>query len=214
MNAQLKIRAAYNKGVINPFAIDMSDKGLKSGYNDLLPGLCHEIGCSMGPRGEKEPHAMTYSSFEYGVEDEVPDFMDLRYIRLMGFNGADKTQKLSLTNPYQYETGGFLEMWDNRKDPMNVVNLFFFYIENHLKPAMDYHGLTDAPLFNRRAPQKEIRVRFHRHSNAFSIDSLRSNTDYLFLPRNDAKKASLLNVEFIVTTSSVLRWDFLRKRNS
>jgi len=78
----------------------MSDRGSKLGYNDLLPSLYHEIGCSMGPRGTKEPHAMTYSSFEYSIEDEVPEFIDLRYVRLNGFNGADKTAKLSLTIPY------------------------------------------------------------------------------------------------------------------
>ena len=86
----------------------------------------------MGPRGEKEPHAMTYSSFERGIEDEVPEYMGLRYLRLKGFNGADKSSKLSLTNPYQYETGGFLKMWDNRNDPLNIVNLYYFYADTHL----------------------------------------------------------------------------------
>jgi len=170
MNAQAKMRDAYTLQVITPFAIDMSDKGSKSGYNDLLPSLCHEIGCSMGPQGEKEPHAMTYSLFEYGIEDEVPEYIDLRYVRLNGFNGADKTAKLSLTNLYQYETGGFLKMWDNRSNPLNVVNLLFLYFDNHLKPAMDFHGLTDAPLFNHRAPQKELRVRFRNQSNTLSND--------------------------------------------
>ena len=155
----------------------------------------------MGPRGEKEPHAMTYSSFEYGIEDEVPEFIDLRYVRLNGFNGADKTAKLSLTNPYQYETGGFLKMWDNRSDPLNVVNLLFFYFDNHLKPAMDFHGLTDAPLFNRRAPQKELRVRFRNQSNTLSNDSFRSNIVVLFLRRNDVKQALFPSVAFTATIS-------------
>lgn len=179
MNAQAKMRTAYAQRVINPFEIDMSDKGKKSGYHDLLPALCHEIGCSMGPRGEKEPHAMTYSSFEYGIEEEVPQYKGLRFIRLKGFNGADKTAKLSLANPYQYETGGFLKMWDNRRDPLNVVNLFFFYVEKHLKPAMEFHGLTDAPLFNRRAPMKELKVRFRNHSCTHSTVSSRSNSIHL-----------------------------------
>ena len=202
MNAQAKMRDAYTLQVITPFAIDMSDKGSKSGYNDLLPSLCHEIGCSMGPRGEKEPHAMTYSSFEYGIEDDVPEFIDLRYVRLNGFNGADKTAKLSLTNPYQYKTGGFLKMWDNRSDPLNVVNLLFFYFDNHLKPAMDFHGLTDAPLFNRRAPQKELRVRFRNQFNTLSNDSFRSNIVVLFLRRNDVKQALFPSVAFTATISS------------
>jgi len=201
MNAQAKMRDAYTLQVITPFAIDMSDKGSKSGYNDLLPSLCHKIGCSMGPRGEKEPHAMTYSSFEHGIEDEVPKFIDLRYVRLNGFNGADKTAKLSLTNPYHYKTGGFLKMWDNRSDPLNVVNLLFFYFDNHLKPAIDFHGLTDAPLLNRCAPQKELRVRFCNQSNTLSNDSFRSNTVFLFLHRNNAKQALFPSVVFTATTS-------------
>jgi len=150
----------------------------------------------MGLRGEKEPHAMTYSLFEYGIEDEVPEHIDLRYVHLNGFNGADKTAKLSLTNPYQYETGGFLKMWDNRSDPLNVVNLLFFYFDNHLKPAMDFHGLTDAPLFNRRAPQKELRVRFRNQSNTLSNDSFHSNTVVLFFCRNNVKQASFPSVAF------------------
>ena len=158
MRAQEKMRNAFKSGLIDPFNIDMSDKGKKSGYNDLLPALCHKIGCSVGPRGQKEPHAMTYSSFEYGIEEEVNEHKGLRYIRLQGFNEADKTAKLTLSNPWQYKTGGFLKMWDNRKDPLNVVNLFFFYVEKHLKPAMDMYGLVDAPLFNRRAPNKELKV--------------------------------------------------------
>jgi len=76
MNAQAKMRDANTLQVITPFAIDMSDKGSKLGHNDLLPWLCLEIGCSMGPRGEKEPHAMTYSSFKCGIEDEVPEHID------------------------------------------------------------------------------------------------------------------------------------------
>jgi len=160
MNTQAKMCDAHSQQLITPFAIDMSDKGSKLGCNNRLPSLCHKIGCSMGPPGEKELHAMTYSLFEHGIEDKVPDCVDLRHFRLNGFNDADKTAKLPLENPHQCETGGFLKMWDNRSDPFNIVNLFIFYIENHLKPAMDYHGLTDAPLFNRRAPQKELRVHF------------------------------------------------------
>jgi len=171
MNAQAKMRDAYALQVITPFAIDMSYKGLKLGYHNLLPSLCHEIGCSMGPRGEKEPHAMTYSSFEYGIEDEVPDYIDLPYFHLNGFNGANKTAKLSLTNLYQHKTDGFLKMWNNRSDPLNVVNLLFFYFDNHLKPATDFHGLMDVPLFNRRAPQKELRVHFRNQSHTLSNDS-------------------------------------------
>ena len=169
IHAQGKIRSAYTRRIIDPFAVDMSDKGTKLGYNDLLPCLCHKIGCSMGPRGQKEPHALTYSSFEYGVEDEVSAYMGLRYIRLKTFNGANKTCKLSLTNPYQYETGGFLKMWDNRKDPINVVNLFFYYVETHLKPAMDYHKLKDAPFWNRRAPAKELKVRYRNLLRRFCL---------------------------------------------
>ena len=54
-------------------------------------------------------------------------------------------------------------MWDLPGDPMNIVNLFHVYVQDHLKPAMDFHGLKDAPLFNRRAPQKELKVRFRNH---------------------------------------------------
>lgn len=160
IHAQGKICSAYTHRIIDPFAVDVSDKGTKLGYNNLLPCLCHKIGCSMGPHGQKEPRALTYSSFEYGVEDKVLAYMGLRYIHLKTFNSANKTCKLSLTNLYQYEMGSFLKMWDNRKDPINVVNLFFYYVETHLKPAMDYYKLKDVPFWNRRAPQKELRVRY------------------------------------------------------
>jgi len=98
-------------------------------------------------------------------------------------------------------TGGFFEMWDNRSNPLNVINLLFFCFDNHLKPAMDFHGLTDAPLFNRCAPQKELRVRFCNHSNALSNDSVLSNTVFPFLCGNDAKQASFPSVAFTRTTS-------------
>ena len=157
----------------------MSDKGKNSGFNHLLPCLCHEIGCCMGPRGQKEPHALTYSSFEYGVEDEVEAYMGLRYICLNTFNGADKSAPLSLSNPYQYESGSFLKMWDNRKDPLNVVNLFFFYVEQHLKPAMEFYKLEDAPFWNRRAPAKELKVCFRHHIHCFCIALVSSNSVFL-----------------------------------
>jgi len=92
-------------------------------------------------------------------------------------------------------------MWDNRSDPLNVVNLLFLCFDNHLKPAMDFHGLTDAPLFNCRAPQKELRVHFRNQSNTLSNDLFRSNTIVLFLRKNDAKQALFPSVVFTATTS-------------
>jgi len=75
------------------------------------------------------------------------------------FNHPTKTSKLTLANPYQFETGNYLKMWDLRGDPMNPVNLFFFMMDKHLLPAMEFRSLTDAPLFNSRAVGKELKVR-------------------------------------------------------
>jgi len=40
-----------------------------------------------------------------------------------------------------------------------LANLFFFMMDKHLLPAMQFHGLKDAPLFNSRAVGKELKVR-------------------------------------------------------
>jgi len=85
--------------------------------------------------------------------------MGEKFVRCKGFNGADKTSKLALANPCQFEMGNCLKMWDLRDDPMNPVNLFFFMMDKHLLPAMEFHGLTDAPLFNSRAVGKELKAR-------------------------------------------------------
>jgi len=158
--AQSKVRKAYGAGVLDPFAMSMSDTGSGSGYDDLCEVLLHEMGTGFGPRSTIEPAAWTVSCFQWGVEDRVESQIGKRFVRCKGFNGADKTSKLTLSNPYQFETGDFLKMWDNKGDPMNIVNLFFFFMENHLQPAMDFHGLTDVPLFNGRAYAKVLKVRY------------------------------------------------------
>jgi len=84
--------------------------------------------------------------------------MGEKFVCCKGFNGADKTSKLTLANPYQFETGNYLKMWDLRGDPMNPVNLFFFMMDKHLLLAMEFHSLTDAPLFNSPATGKELKV--------------------------------------------------------
>jgi len=54
--------------------------------------------------------------------------------------------------------GNYLKMWGLRGNPMNPVNLFFFFflIDKHLIP--EFHGLNDVPLFNGRAVGKELNV--------------------------------------------------------
>jgi len=117
------------------------------------------MGTSFGPRSMIEPAAWTVSCFEWGIEDRCEEMMGEKFVCCKGFNGADKTSKLTLANPYQFETGNYLKMWDLCGDPMNPVNLFFFMMDKHLLPAMEFHGLTDAPLFNSRAVGKELKVR-------------------------------------------------------
>ena len=139
--------------------MSMANSDTNSGYDDLNECLLHEMGTSFGPRSMIEPAAWTVSCFEWGIEDRCEQMMGEKFVRCKGFNGADKTSKLTLANPYQFETGNYLKMWDLRDDPMNPVNLFFFMMDKHLLPAMEFHGLTDAPLFNSRAVGKELKVR-------------------------------------------------------
>jgi len=105
-----------------------------------------------------EKAAWTVSCFEWGIEDRCEAMMGEKFGHCKGFNDANKTSKLTLANPYQYKTGNYLKMWDLRGDPMNPVNLFIFMMDKHLSPAMQFHGLTDAPLFNSRAVGKELKV--------------------------------------------------------
>jgi len=156
--AQAKVRRVFKDGILNPFATSMANSDTDSGYDDLNECLLHKMGTSFGPRSMIEPAAWTVSCFEWGIEDRCEAMMGEKFVRCKGFNGADKTSKLTLANPYQFEMGNYLKMWDLRGNPMNPVNLFFFMMEKHLTPAMEFHGLTDAPLFNSRAVGKELKV--------------------------------------------------------
>ena len=157
--AQSKVRRAYKAGVLNPFAMSMTNSASNSGYDDLSESLLHEMGTGFGPRSMIEPAAWTTSCFEYGIEDRVEQMIGKRFVRCKGFNGADKTSKITLSNCYQFQTGNYLKMWDVENDPMNMVNLFFFMMDMHLKPAMEFYGLEDVPLFNSRAYAKDLKVR-------------------------------------------------------
>jgi len=116
------------------------------------------MGTTIGPRLMIEPAAWMVSCFEWGFEDRCEQMIG-EFVRCKGFNGADKTSKLTMNNPYQFKTGNYLKMWNLHGNPMNPVNLFFFLMDKHLIPVMEFHGLKDAPLFDSRAVGKELKVR-------------------------------------------------------
>jgi hypothetical protein len=153
--AQHKIRDPTNG--LTPYSMSMEPNDEK-GYNDLSRMLLHELGCTFGPRGRKEPSSLYVSSFEFFVEEEIPKYVGRRCLVLMSFGNADKTNKISLANPYVLDTSGSLKIWENPADPYCIVKLFDCMVNKHVIPAMTYHGLTDAPLFNRRASAKELKV--------------------------------------------------------
>ena len=153
--AQNKIRDPTNG--LTPYSMSMEPNDDK-GYNDLSRMLLHEIGCTFGPRGKKEPSSLYVSSFEFFVEEEVIKYIGRRCLVLLTFGNADKTNKISMANPYVLNTSGTLKIWENPADPYCIVKLFDCLTNKHVIPAMTYHNLKDAPLFNRRANAKELKV--------------------------------------------------------
>jgi hypothetical protein len=153
--AQHKIRDPTNG--LTPYSLSMEPNDEK-GYNDLSRMLLHELGCTFGPRGKKEPSSLFVSSFEFFVEEEIPQHRGRRCLVLLSFGNADKTNKITLANPHVLDTSGALKIWENPADPYCIVKLFDCMVNKHLIPAMTYHGLKDAPLFNRRANAKELKV--------------------------------------------------------
>jgi len=127
--AWAKVRRAFKDGILNPFATSMANSGSDSGYDALNECLLHEMGTSFGPRSMIEPATWMVSCFEWGIEDRCEQMLGEKFVRCKGFNGADKTSKLTLANPYQFETGNYFKMWDLPRDPMNPVNLFFFMMD-------------------------------------------------------------------------------------
>ena len=157
--AQSKIRDPSNG--LQPFNMSMA-KDPPNGYNDSIRILCHEFGVAFGSRGRKEPSKVRLSSFEYYVEDKVQSRLGFKCLRLRGFKGADKTSKLSLANPYQFEVGGYLKIWENPNDPFCLVKLFHHHRTKHLEPAAEFYGIKDPYFFMRRAPFKELKVSHYR----------------------------------------------------
>ena len=81
-------------------------------------------------------------------------------MKLRGFGNADKSSKLSLSNPWQRVTGDYLKIIENVNDPICTVKLAYFYRDEHFIPAACDAGvnLKDVAFFYRRAPQRILRV--------------------------------------------------------
>ena len=171
--------------------MSMTNSASNSGYDDLSESLLHEMGTGFGPRSMIEPAAWTTSCFEYGIEDRVEQMIGKRFVRCKGFNGADKTSKITLSNCYQFQTGNYLKMWDVENDPMNMVNLFFFMMDMHLKPAMEFYGLEDVPLFNSRAYAKDLKVRIFFESFVHTNSIVCFLSNHILLCIQERRKAGL-----------------------
>lgn len=74
---------------------------------------------------------------------------------------ADKTNKLSLGNPYVRDESGYHLIFGNPQDPFCCVKLYDFYTEKHLIPAMKLANRTpkEQPFFVRHASGKELKRR-------------------------------------------------------
>jgi hypothetical protein len=110
-------------------------------------------------RGNKEPSGLRKNSFEIGIQQGGVNH-GKRFVKLCGLDGREKTDKLSLSNPYTVELGNVLVIWEGSdKDRFEYTKLMHYYYQTQLIPACEEAGVDDCPFFNRRAPEKILKER-------------------------------------------------------
>jgi hypothetical protein len=161
-----------------PFRQSLEKDSSLSGVTDITRMMAVDVGCCFMPRGKKEPHSLTRSSFIFGIQ-KGGEFHGRGTLTLKDFKGNDKSQKVTLANPWVIDHSGYLKVYDDPNDPFSLFKLVKHWVTTQLDPLCRYYGVEDCPFFWRRAPDKVLKQRRKAVANGdmsqnFELDNHRN----------------------------------------
>lgn len=124
-----------------PFRQSLAKDASSSGVQDITRLMAVDIGSCFMPRGKKEPHALTLSSFILGTQTGG-EYHGRGTLTLKDFKGQDKTHKVTLANPWVVDHSGYLKVYDDPNDAHSLYKLAKHWIDTQLEPFCRYYEVS------------------------------------------------------------------------